>query len=64
MTEEQAGQLIAAMQQLHADNQAASAVAASQLGYTMHLHELTCWLVYLAAIFGLCLIAMLRPRGA
>ena len=64
MTEDQAAQLIAAMQQLHADNQDASALAATQLGYTMHLHELACWLAYLIVIFGLVLIAMLRPRGA
>lgn len=63
MTPEQADQLIAAMQELHADNQNAAALAASQLGYTQHLHELAAWLVFLVVIFGLCLIAMLRPRG-
>lgn len=63
MTPEQADQLIAAIQQLHADNQNAAVLAASQLGYTMHIQTLCCWLVFLAVIFGLCLIAMLRPRG-
>lgn len=64
MTEDQAAQLIAAMQQLHADNQDAAALAANQLGYTMHLHEVACWLAYLMIIFGVCFLAMLRPKGA
>lgn len=64
MTEDQAAQLIAAMQQLHADNQDAAALAANQLGYTIHIHQMVCWLVYLAVIFGLSILAMLRPRKA
>ena len=63
MTPEQADQLIAAMQQLHSDNQAALTLAAAQTGYAMHTHQMVCWLVYLVVIFGACLIAMLRPRG-
>ena len=63
MTEDQASQLIAAMQQLHSDNQAAATLAAAQTGYLMHTHQMVCWLVYLVVIVGLCVIAMLRPRG-
>ena len=64
MTEDQATQLIAAVQQLHADNQALLTLSSAQLGYTMHLHELVSWLIFLSLIFGLCVVAMLRPRGA
>ena len=64
MTEDQAAQLIAAMQQLHSDNQVALTLASAQTGYAMHTHQMICWLVYLSVIFGLAILAMLRPRKA
>lgn len=63
MTDQQAQDLIAATQQLHADNLTLLALASTQAGYIMHLHELCCWLVFVVVIFGLALVAMLRPRG-
>lgn len=62
MTQEQADTLIQLLQQQHDDNQASALVASHALGYTMHLHSLLCWVVWLIVIFGLCIIGMLRPR--
>jgi len=64
VSDQQVQDLIAAVQQLHADNQVLQTLAATQVGYIMHLHQVCTWLAFLSLIFGFCLIAMLRPRGA